>query len=233
MENNSKGTKTNPITEAAIPPLGEGVRGRTSGHKLLVTSRVLSSLFRPAYYPIVGFAILLVFTYMSLLPWAFKLWLLCMVYVFTIGLPWIGTQIIKHVNGWKQHELRAQGKRTAAYILNIICYLGCLTICRTMNLPSFMGALIAVSLLVQCCCTLINLKYKISIHSAGTGAIIGALFAYSLIFNFDPTWWLCGAILLSGAVMSSRMLLRQHSLGQVMSGTGVGLLCGFIGVILS
>lgn len=205
----------------------------TNNRGMLVAARLLSSLFRPTYYPIVGFALLLMFTYMSLLPWSFKLWLLAMVYILTIGIPLAGTQVIRHINGWKQHELRMQGKRTAAYILNIVCYLICLTVCRWMNLPSFMGALIAVSLLVQIACTVINLKYKISMHSSGTGAIMGALLAYSLIFNFDPTLWLCAAILLSGAVMSSRMLLRQHTLGQVMSGTAVGFVCGFIGVILS
>ena len=64
------------------------------------------------------------------------------------------------------------------------------------------------------------------------GIIIGALLAYSHIFSFNPIWWLCISILLSGAVMSSRMMLNKNTLGQVMGGTGIGIICGFVGIIM-
>ena len=54
-------------------------------------ARVLSALFRPVYYPIVGFIILFTFTYMSIFPWVFKLWVVVMVYVFTVLLPSVST----------------------------------------------------------------------------------------------------------------------------------------------
>ena len=50
---------------------------------IISIARVLSALFRPVYYPIVGFIILFTFTYMSIFPWVFKLWVVVMVYVFT------------------------------------------------------------------------------------------------------------------------------------------------------
>lgn len=70
-------------------------------------------------------------------------------------------------------------------------------------------------------------------HSAAAGAAIGALVAYGLILNYNPTWWLCILLLLAGGVMSSRMVLLQHSLAQVLAGCGFGILCGFVGVIFS
>jgi membrane-associated phospholipid phosphatase len=73
--------------------------------------------------------------------------------------------------------------------------------------------------------------WKVSMHSAGSGAVIGGLVAYSAIFGFNPIWWLCGTILLSGCVMTSRMVLLQHSLTQVLVGTLVGVICGFFGII--
>ena len=69
-------------------------------------------------------------------------------------------------------------------------------------------------------------------HSAGVGAIIGALIAYSAIFQFNPVWWLCLAILVSGLVNSSRMYLRQHTLWQVLGGTLVGFVCGLVGLFI-
>ena len=48
---------------------------------VILIARVLSALFRPTYYPLVGFIILFAFTYMSIFPWMFKLWVLGMVYL--------------------------------------------------------------------------------------------------------------------------------------------------------
>jgi len=36
----------------------------------------------------------------------------------------------------------------------------------------------------------------------------------------------------SGCVMSSRMVLLQHTLAQVLAGFAYGILCGFVGIIL-
>jgi membrane-associated phospholipid phosphatase len=85
---------------------------------------------------------------------------------------------------------------------------------------------------IQIACAFINLWWKISTHCAGTGGAIGALVAYSIVFGFNPTGWLCLLILISGLVGSSRMLLRQHTLMQVVAGTIVGCICGFLGIIL-
>jgi len=199
---------------------------------IIIVARLLSAIFRPSYYPVVGFVILFAFTYLSMLPWVYKLWVLGMVYCFTIALPALGTYIYRRIQGWRAHELRHQHKRMVPYAINILCYLACLHIMVRMHLPLFMSAIIAVSLLIQCICVLINIYWKISMHSAGSGGIIGALLAYSVIFTFNPVWWLCGAILLSGLVMTSRLILRQHTLWQVLGGTLVGAICGFIGIIM-
>ena len=100
-------------------------------------------------------------------------------------------------------------------------------------MPAFAGALIVASLMLQCGCTIINIWWKISMHSAAAGAAVGALVAYSLLLNYNPVWWLCLLLLLSGCVMSSRMVLLQHTLAQVLAGFAYGILCGFVGIILS
>ena len=198
----------------------------------IVIARILSTLFRPTYYPLMSFVILFTLTYMTMLPWVYKLWVLGIVYVFTIALPSIGIYFYRTMKGWSALELRHQHKRLVPYAINILCYLCCLYVMEALHLPSFMGGIIVVSLLIQCICTLITIYWKISMHSAGAGGIIGALVAYAAIFGFNPVWWLCGAILLAGLVMTSRMLLRQHTLWQVLGGTLIGVICGYAGIIL-
>lgn len=200
--------------------------------RMIIAARMVSSLFRPTYYPLVGIVLLLAFTYLSILPWVYKLWVLGLVYAFTIALPAFGTFLYRSLLGLKALHLRHQHRRMVPYVIHILCYLACLYLMGYMHLPRFMSGILVVSLVVQCLCTLVNIWWKVSMHSAGSGGMIGALLAYSAIFGFNPVWWLCGAILLSGMVMTSRMILRQHDLWQVLASTLLGVACGYFGIIL-
>ena len=194
-------------------------------------AKILSYIFRPAYFPILGFSILFIFTYLNLLPTAFKLTVLAMVWTFTIGLPHLIIYTIRHLKSLSLHQIHLQHNRSSVYITNIICYLICLNLCQQIHLPMFMRAIMISSLLVQCICVIINFYHRISLHSAGTGLIIGTTMADSFIFNFAPTWWLITTLILSGTVMTSRMILVHHTLGQVLGGTAIGIICGFLTVI--
>lgn len=195
-------------------------------------SRMLSDIFRPTYFPMVGFAILLMFTYLSLLSWQWKVCMLLLVYTLTIVLPSVGIYVYRTVHKLTQHDLQFRHNRIVPYCLHLISYWVLLSILDVLRAPSFIGGIVVISLLVQLSCTIITLWWKISMHSAGVGAIIGALIAYSAIFQFNPVWWLCLAILVSGLVNSSRMYLRQHTLWQVLGGTLVGFVCGLVGLFI-
>lgn len=197
-----------------------------------VVAKALSDVFRPSYFPLLGFVLLFLFTYLSLLPWQLKLLLLVLVYVMTLFLPAVGVYMYRRVHKLSLQDLQLRRNRLVPYVLHIVCYCLLLYFLNNIQAPSFVSGIIVISLLVQCVCTVTNLWWKISVHSAGMGAIIGALVSYSFIFHFNPVWWLCLALLFSGLVNSSRMLLRQHTLWQVLGGTLVGFLCGLVGLFI-
>lgn len=199
---------------------------------IIRTARVFSAIFRPYYMPVVGFIGLFSFTYLSLLPFNFKLFILLAIYCFTILIPQICIFCYRKINGWAPHQIRIQANRTIPYAISIISYVACLWLMYHMHLPRYMCGIIVAALLIQASCATINIWWKISTHSAGAGGIIGALLAYSTLFDFNPINWLCILILISGVVGSSRMLLRQHTLGQVIGGTLLGTVLGFIGIII-
>ena len=97
------------------------------------------------------------------------------------------------------------------YIISICSYLCLMHIFAATHMPHFLMAIVGISLLIQCTCIIINIWWKVSMHSAGAGGVIGALIAYSAIFGFNPIWWLSLAIFVAGCVMTSRMVLRQHT----------------------
>ena len=69
------------------------------------------------------------------------------------------------------------------------------------------------------------------IEPVGKGGVLGALMALSWLFTYNPVWWMCLVILVGGLVASSRMILRQHSLSQVVGGFLVGVVCAFFSVL--
>ena len=114
------------------------------------------------------------------------------------------------------------------YIISILCYSACFYVMSVRNVASFMGRIVIAALVIQVLCAVINVWWKISTHTAAIGGVVGALMAFSVLFYFNPVWWLCLVFFVAGLVGTSRMILLQHSLLQVVSGFGVGLVSAFL-----
>jgi membrane-associated phospholipid phosphatase len=87
------------------------------------------------------------------------------------------------------------------------------------------------ALIIQVVCGIINQWWKISTHTAAIGGVTGALLAFSLAFSYNPVWWLCIVIVIAGILGTARMILRQHSLSQVVAGFIVGFLCAHFTIL--
>ncbi len=199
--------------------------------KIFTAARVLSMVFTPFYLPVVGLLALFLFSYLSLLPTAYKVTVLAIVYVFTVLLPSLLIHTYRRHNGWTPFELGRKERRMVPYVISIACYFACLYIMQRLRIPHFMGAILVAALLVQITCALINAWWKISTHTAATGGVAGALASFAEIFGFNPVWWLCAAFILGGALGTSRMILRQHTLSQVVAGFVVGFACAVVGIL--
>lgn len=198
---------------------------------IILTARVLSMVFTPFYLPLVGLMALFAFSYMSLLPWQYKLMVLGLVYVFTILLPSVFIHLYRRYQGWDLIELGTRERRMVPYVISILCYFGCYYLMTMLHIPSFMARILLAALLIQIVCAVINVWWKISTHSAAIGGVAGAIVAFSFLFSFNPNWWLCVILVVAGMVGSSRIILRQHSLAQVLTGFLVGLFLAFFAII--
>lgn len=199
--------------------------------KIIIAARVMSAIFTPFYLPIVGLVALFVFSYLGLLPWAYKLLVLGMVYLFTILVPTLLIHLYHRYQGWTPLQIGVKERRMVPYAVSIFCYFACYYLMTRLRIPSFMARILMAALLIQIVCAIVNVWWKISTHTAAIGGVTGALMAFSMLFAFNPVWWLSFTLLVSGMVGSSRIILHQHTLGQVLAGYGIGLLIGFIVII--
>ena len=198
---------------------------------IILTARIMSMVFMPFYLPIVGLVALFVFSYMNMLDLGYKLTVLLMAYLFTILLPTLLIHYYRKHQGWTLFDLSVKERRLIPYLISILCYFTCYYLMTLMGIPQFMSLILMAALTIQVVCAIINIWWKISTHNAAIGGVAGALLAYSLLFQFDPQGWLCLVLIIAGLLGTSRMILRQHTLGQVIAGFMVGLICGFVVIV--
>ncbi len=198
---------------------------------LIRIARFVSMLFSPFIVPLLAFMVVFLFSYLSVLPLSYRLLVLGMVYCFTIFLPQFTIYLYRKINGWTRRQLGHRERRIVPYLLTIFSYIFCLLLMFQLNMPRYLSGIIIAALLMLIICVVINTYWKISTHMAAIGGLVGSLISFSILFFYNPVWWLCLSILFAGILGTSRIILRQHSLSQVLAGFGVGFLCGVLGIM--
>jgi membrane-associated phospholipid phosphatase len=199
--------------------------------QIIVAALILSMVFTPFYLPIAGLVALFLFSYMSIFPWYYKLQVLILVYLFTILLPTVMIHVYRRYQGWTLIELGHRERRMVPYAISILCYFACVYVMERFHMPHFMGAIVVAALIVQIVCAIINVWWKVSEHTAAIGGMGGALFAFAEYLDFNPVWWLSLVFVVAGLMGTSRMILRQHSLGQVVGGFWIGFVCAAFAIL--
>ena len=195
---------------------------------LIRTARVISAIFTPFSIPFLAFLILFLFSYLRIMPIQYKLIVLGVVYCFTILMPTLTIFLFRKINGFSPEDLGERKRRFMPFLLTITSYVFCQVMMHRLNIPWYMTGIILAALIMMVICIVVNLKWKLSEHMAGVGAIVGGLVSFSALFGYNPVWWLCLFILIAGVLGTARIILQHHTLGEVLVGFAVGLICSLL-----
>lgn len=198
---------------------------------LIIAAKVISMIFTPFYLPLIGIALLFSLSYMNMLPMSYKLLVVTIVYFLTIFFPTFLIHLYRRAKGWSLLQLSHKRRRIVAYAISILCYIACIELMKYYHIYHFIISIVIAALLIQAVSVVVNFWWKISTHTAAIGGVCGALMAFAELFRFNPVWWLCVGILVSGILGTARIILRQHTLGQVVAGFAIGVVCAFVGVL--
>lgn len=209
----------------------------TGKKSLLYAVRLLSLLFTSFYLPLVCVLVLtalFTFSYLSLLPLAYKLIVIAVVVLFTIAMPlfFIITHIAMRLQRWTASELGRKQLRMIPFAISLAGYGGCVWVLSSMNVFHFILSIVIATMLVQAVCTVVSIWWSISTHTAAIGGIAGALVAFAEILGFNPVWWLSVILLVAGVLGSLSMFVRQHTLPQVVAGFATGFFCAAAGIFI-
>ncbi len=198
------------------------------GKLLLRGAQVISFVFTPFSIPFLSFLVLFLFTYLRIMPMKSKLIVLGIVYSFTILMPTVTIFLFGKINGFTQVEMNERKRRYIPLLLTVLSYVACLLMMMRFNLPWYMTGIILAVTVTSLLCFVANLRWKLSEHMAGMGAIIGGLISFSALFGYNPVMWLCLFIFVAGLLGSARIILGHHSLGEVLTSFFIGLLCALL-----
>lgn len=198
--------------------------------RLYMGMRILSALFNPYMAPFLAFVVLFFFTYLTILPLSYRLFVLSIVCVFTLLLPALGIYLFRRVNGWNIHVFRDRKKRYMPFLITILCYEACQLLMNEVRLPRYMSGIILGSLIAMIVSVLANFRWKISEHMVAMGGVVGGVVIFSFLLNYNPLFWLSFFIVLSGMLGSARIILKHHTLQEVLWGFIIGFVSIFAGI---
>ncbi len=195
-----------------------------------ILAHFLSVIFHPLFIPFYVVAFLINYhpSYFSGLDF-YKFAILRSVFVNTIIFPAFALLVMRGLGFVKSFMLHTREDRIGPYLANMIFYFWMARVLfnfkpeLTPILASFMtGVFITTALAL-----IANIFYKISMHAIGCGGMLGI---FILIMNSNSmlmTWPLSLALLITGIVCTSRLIVSDHTPKEIYMGLLVGLICQF------
>ena len=200
-------------------------------------ARICSTIFHPLIMATVGIFLSLYFSYMRMLGTQYIINISFKIVLLTIAIPSAGVLLLYKTKHIKSIGLVNRTERTLPYLLFFVCYVaGTIFLwfsnLRGMQLGFFIGGLLAIAIDL-----LVNRWWKISVHMTAIGCLTGLIFVMSYMQYIMYTEYIpylqVIAVISSGALGTSRILLRRHTIGQVCCGFINGFFWVFVACFLA
>jgi membrane-associated phospholipid phosphatase len=190
--------------------------------------KIISLVFQPLLIPTYAMILLMNMDIFLLLPLVWRCVAVIGTFIFTGALPAVPIWLM--IKRGEVHDLfiSRREERTMPYLFSFLAYVfWALFMWRTLQLPTFivamgMGSAVSIFIIV-----FINMKWKISAHAAGMGGLCAAVFGVCYRTAINPVWLFVVVLVISALVALSRLELRAHTPGQVLSGFVVGFVAVF------
>jgi hypothetical protein len=180
-------------------------------HPLLIPTLAVSALMlQPELYPIV-------------LPIDLKLWFISVIFIFTLVIPAISVFILLKFNAIYSIELNHRTERTIPLLIASISYMGLLYFIKLTVIPPILLYVLYSATFALMAGLLINLVYKISLHTLGWGALVTTIAFISIRLGIPLLPFILIAIFLSGIAGYARLKQNAHNPAQIYLGYIAGV----------
>lgn len=190
-----------------------------------------SVIFHPLFIPfyVVAFLVYWHPSYFSGIKSDDKLKVLLTTALNTIFFPAFAILVMKGLGFVKSIFLHTQQDRIGPYLSSMIFYFWAARVFFKFQpeLSPVLATFMTGVFLTTALALIANIYYKISMHAIGCGGMVGI---FIIIMNSNSmlmTWPLSTALLITGIVCSSRLIVSDHTPKEIYMGLVVGLICQF------
>lgn len=195
-------------------------------------AKTISVILHPFLIPVYGLVIIFIApTLYYYIPFEVKKLLILIVLVNNVLLPLALMPFFVHRNIVSSWVMKEQKERVMPLIISTILFIVTTYITFRFPVPNFLKSYFLALAFLSLLATLINFRWKISLHSIGAGLIIALVLILSFKMSTPLLQYLIPSILAGALVLSSRLKLDFHNPGQVWSGFMTGFL-GFSLIVL-
>lgn len=194
-------------------------------------AKILSTIFTPLLAPTYGLILSLNYTLIApLSDVSTRVWVTLSILAITCMLPVSAIALLFKLGKISDPGVNEQKDRLIPYGITVLCYLIGAIYLTNVNSPQWIPMFMVGGGIAAIVSALVNLRWKISAHGAGMGGLVALVFTIWLngygLFDYMAVATI--AILTAGLVGASRLILKCHTLPQVL----VGTLNGFFWVFL-
>jgi len=188
-------------------------------------ARVISIIFHPLLMPSLGMLLLLNSgSYLSLLSSDAKRAMVMIILLSTLLFPISILPVLYYRKLVSDIQIQKREERTLPFLLILILYILTFIFLKRMPLHTQIHAYALTLPLMVFFLLLANIKFKISTHMMGVGGITGLIISLIIIFGLPLQLLFILAVLVSGLVCTSRIILTDHSGLELYGGYFLGLL---------
>ncbi|NJO25991.1 MAG: hypothetical protein HC867_09865 [Bacteroidia bacterium] len=130
--------------------------------------------------------------------------------------------------------LKTQKDRIIPYVAVMVCYFWAWNVNR--NLANTLPLLISFSFaifLASCFGLMANIYMKVSMHALAAGVMLAFMVFFIFSESINLSLYLTGAILITGIVCTSRMIVSNHTPKEIYAGLALGILAQVIALLFT
>jgi hypothetical protein len=192
-------------------------------------AKIITIIFHPLLMPLYGMVIIFAApTLLGYLPFNLMKLLFLIILVNNVLLPISLMPFFIHRGIISSYNVNERKERNIPLIIATILYGTTSYIIFRFPIPVFLKSFIFSTAFLSLIVTIINFRWKISLHSVGSGALIALVLILSVKMLTPLQGYLIAAFISAGLTLSSRLKLNMHNPQQVW----VGLFTGFFGLTL-
>ena len=167
-------------------------------------AKILSIIFHPVFVTLYCMVTLYITTDIAdTLSTVDNILVFLLIISFTIIVPCLAIWILYTRGKISDLNLSVRHERTPIYLISMTSALVCAYLMFAFLDIYFFVFFWVFAILSVALTALVNLWWKISIHSCGMGILCSFMVLMSMLYSIDILW-LCGSLFVAGAVMSAR-----------------------------